>query len=90
VDKHLAEVSLRALKLRKMPNLNSIAHELMALVTLNLSKNNLFDGDQVFQVRLSTICVMISGSPVCVAGIEQAASAGETQFIGKLSEWCLV
>lgn len=50
IDKGLPEVSLASLKLRRVPNLTNLAHELISLTSLNLSKNNLFDGDEVFAV----------------------------------------
>lgn len=42
------EVSLCSLKLRRIPNLANLASELTSLTSLNASKNNLFDGDEVF------------------------------------------
>lgn len=50
IDKKSDEVSLSSLKLRKMPIIEPLAQELSKLLSINLSKNNLFDGDQVFQV----------------------------------------
>ena len=52
IDKNLTEVNLNSLKLRRIPNLEPLARELTNLININLSKNNLFDGDQVFLVRL--------------------------------------
>lgn len=51
IDKNMTEVGLNSLKLRRLPNLEPMAKELSNLVNINLSKNNLFDGDQVFLVR---------------------------------------
>lgn len=55
IDRTLPEISLSALKLRRIPNLESLSSELTSLTSINLSKNNLFDGDQVFQVSLNLI-----------------------------------
>ncbi len=52
IEKGLTDVNLGSLKLRRIPNLENLASELTHLSTINLSKNNLFDGDVVFSVSL--------------------------------------
>ncbi len=52
IDKQLIEASLSSLRLRRLPNLANLAPDLINLTSLNLSKNNMFDGDEVFQVDL--------------------------------------
>jgi Leucine-rich repeat (LRR) protein len=48
IDRKLPEVNLISLKLRRIPNLENLAPELLHLLSVNLSKNQLFDGDLVF------------------------------------------
>jgi hypothetical protein len=48
IDRKLLQVNLTSLKLRRLPNLENLAPELSHLLIINLSKNNLFDGDSVF------------------------------------------
>lgn len=49
IERQLTEVSLNSLRLRRLPNLNNLAPELLNLTSINLSKNNIFDGDEFFQ-----------------------------------------
>ena len=50
-DKQSAGLNLTGMKLSYLPDISRIASSLQTLTDLNLSKNNLFDGDQVFQVN---------------------------------------
>ena len=86
-DKQLDEISLRALKLRKLPNLDRISSELTKLVSINLAKNNLFDGDQVFQVVNHDIILCFTSVHDCsFAGFELSASTCTTKFVRKFSQ----
>lgn len=49
IDNQLSTVSLCNMKLCKFPTLINIRSELDCLVELNLSKNNLFNGDEIFK-----------------------------------------
>ena len=51
IDKQLNTINLTNLKLTSFPTLINISTELDCLTDLNLSKNNLFNGDEVFEVR---------------------------------------
>lgn len=57
IDKQLDAINLSNLKLTSFPALINISTELDCLTDLNLSKNNLFNGDEVFEVRFAEIYI---------------------------------
>ena len=52
IDNQSNSINLGGLKLTKFPTLINIGTELDCLIDINLSKNNLFNGDEVLEVRL--------------------------------------
>lgn len=51
VDKQSTTLSLVAMKMKRLPDISVHIPALQCLTNLNLSKNNLFNGDELFQVR---------------------------------------
>lgn len=48
VEKQMQTLSLTAMKLKRLPDFSNMANEMQCLTSLNLSKNSLFNGDEVF------------------------------------------
>ena len=53
VEKQSNALSLIAMKMKRLPDISMHIPALQCLTNLNLSRNNLFNGDQLFQVMLS-------------------------------------
>jgi hypothetical protein len=49
VEKQSDSLSLIAMKMKRLPDISAQATQLLCLTNLNLSKNNLFNGDELFQ-----------------------------------------
>ncbi len=92
IDKKLDEVCLSSLKLRKMPIIEPLTQELSQLFSINLSKNNLFDGDQVFQVRSNNIILLLTLTACVIQALSclpqlQKLNLSENFLNGTLSEF---
>ena len=55
VEKQSNSLSLIAMKMKKLPDISMHAPALQCLTNLNLSKNNLFNGEELFEVSISAI-----------------------------------
>jgi len=53
-------LNLTSLKLSQLPDFSLVFHEMQMITEVNLSKNNLFNGDLVFQVWLFSFKQYIS------------------------------
>lgn len=56
-EKQSDTLTLTAMKMKRLPDLSAHISRLQCLTNLNLSKNSLFNGDELFQVRYN-ICVL--------------------------------
>lgn len=86
IDKQLQEISLKALRLRRLPNLANLAQDLGALVSINLSKNNLFDGDELFQVCAYLFCLSHASPPLPLAIIDLTPSLAHLDALRRLTD----
>lgn len=58
VEKQSSSLSLVAMKMKRLPDIKIHISALQCLTSLNLSKNSLFNGDELFLVRWS--CILLS------------------------------
>lgn len=50
LERNLDHISLASMKLSRFPTMSSLQAQAACLTDLNISKNNLFNGDEVFLV----------------------------------------
>lgn len=96
VEKQSNSLSLVAMKMKRLPDIKVHISELQCLTSLNLSKNNLFNGDELFQVYCFTVSVPPMNSfdiqypffPQALAGLQQLTqlNVSENFLNGVLSE----
>jgi hypothetical protein len=101
VDKQLESLSLNAMKMKQLPNISIYIPQLQCLTNLNLAKNSLFNGDELFQVKvlfvmLPILFVFLSSSSFftffnfSLLGTQRTRAINTTKSIGKLFKWFLV
>jgi hypothetical protein len=60
VEKKSDTLVLTAMKMKRLPDISMHTSRLQCLTNLNLSKNSLFNGDELFQVRSFFVSVVNS------------------------------
>jgi hypothetical protein len=52
VEKQSDTLALTSMKMKRLPDISAYTAKLQCLTSLNLAKNNLFNGEELFQVRV--------------------------------------
>jgi hypothetical protein len=77
-------ISLASMKLSKFPNIINLAPEVTCLTDLNISRNNLFNGDEVFEVNSLKITVDLPALTIVLLGSFYLDTFTEVKYFGKL------
>lgn len=56
----MEHLSLVSMKMKCLPNISTHAPDLQCLTSLNLSKNNLFNGDELFLVNFNLPVLLLA------------------------------
>lgn len=91
-SKEVDVLNLSAMRLNNIPDISKVLAGLSAITDINLSRNNLFDGDQLFRVRF------LFEIPGCAekvkvifpTGTWKPSNAEETEPVREFLKWSFI
>lgn len=89
-SKEAEALNLCSMKLNQFPDISRISMGLQSLTDVNLSKNNLFDGDQLFKVSWFGCRSLFLLTFPCHLGSFNVEFNPSAQFVGEFFEWRIV
>ena len=76
-------INLSCMRIGQLPDLFMLAPDLKSLVDINLSRNNLFDSDQVFEVSFKSVHLFFFPFCILCMNIDSSEPCASTNYAQK-------
>ena len=76
-------INLSCMRIGQLPDLFMLAPDLKSLVDINLSRNNLFDSDQVFEVSFKSVHLFFFPFCILCMNIDSSGPCASTNYAQK-------